>query len=197
MKKINDVCVLVLARLGSQRVPGKMIKPFADTTLIDILFDKLKSSKQIPLENIYFSAYEPELKEIANKHGINIFHRSESSAKSEGDPLWEIYEWWNKLPFKYVIKVNACSPLLKIETIDAFISEFINQPEDNLFGVISMKDYFWNNSCISCMSSRHLFPVYFLSIMILQLYEKNRFLIVLLFQMLSLNFIYFFNQQIF
>ena len=58
-------------------------------------------------------------------------------------------------------------------------------------------DYFWNNSCISCMSSRHLFPVYFLSIMILQLYEKNRFLIVLLFQMLSLNFIYFFNQQIF
>jgi len=58
-------------------------------------------------------------------------------------------------------------------------------------------DYFWNNSCISCMSSRHLFPIYFLSIMILQLYDRNRFLILLLFQILSLNVIYFLNQQIF
>ena len=144
MKKINDVCVLVQARLGSQRVPGKMIKPFADTTLIDILFDKLKSSKQIPLENIYFSAYEPELKEIANKHGINIFHRSESSAKSEGDPLWEIYEWWNKLPFKYVVLVSACNPLLKIETIDAFFKHFLNSDRDGAFAVFEKKTYYWD-----------------------------------------------------
>ena len=44
MKKLDDVCVLVQARLGSQRVPGKMLRPFAGTTLIDILFKKLKSS---------------------------------------------------------------------------------------------------------------------------------------------------------
>jgi len=63
MKKINDVCVLVQARLGSTQVPNKMLRPFANTTLVDILFEKLKASKGIPTENIIFSAYENDLKE--------------------------------------------------------------------------------------------------------------------------------------
>jgi len=41
MKNINDICIVVQARLNSQRVPGKMLKPFADTTLTDILFNNL------------------------------------------------------------------------------------------------------------------------------------------------------------
>ena len=58
-------------------------------------------------------------------------------------------------------------------------------------------NYFWNNSCISCMSSRHIFPVYFLALMILQLYSKNRFSNLLLVQILFLNVIYLLNRQIF
>ncbi len=99
-KKIDEICIMVQARLGSQRVPGKMLRPFADTTLVDILFDKLKKSKIIPLSNIWFSAYEEELHTVAKNHNINIFHRSEASANSEGEPLSEIYEWYNKLPYK-------------------------------------------------------------------------------------------------
>ena len=72
MKNINDICIVVQARLGSQRVPGKMLRPFAETTLVDILFEKLKSSKVIPLDNIYFSAYEDELKQVALKNSINL-----------------------------------------------------------------------------------------------------------------------------
>ena len=45
MKNINDICILIQARLGAQRVPGKMLRSFANTTLVDILFQKLKSSK--------------------------------------------------------------------------------------------------------------------------------------------------------
>jgi hypothetical protein len=58
-------------------------------------------------------------------------------------------------------------------------------------------NYFWNNSCISCMSSRHIFPVYFFALMILQLYSKNRFSNLLLVQILFLNVIYLLNRQIF
>ena len=63
MKRIEDICILVQARLGSQRVPGKMIRPFAGTTLVDVLFEKLNKSTVIPKSNIYFSAYEDELKQ--------------------------------------------------------------------------------------------------------------------------------------
>jgi CMP-N-acetylneuraminic acid synthetase len=145
MKSISDVVVILQARMNSQRVPKKMLKPFLDSNLFEIAINKLLKSKVMPKENIYVSAFEDELKNIAKSYGLNIYNRSEESANNDNS-LQKIYEWHDKLPFKYVIKVNACSPLLKIETIDAFISEFINQPEDNLFGVISMKDYFWNNS---------------------------------------------------
>jgi spore coat polysaccharide biosynthesis protein SpsF (cytidylyltransferase family) len=36
MKNINDVLVIVQARLNSERVPQKMIRPFHDTTLFEI-----------------------------------------------------------------------------------------------------------------------------------------------------------------
>ena len=77
------------------------------------------------------------------KYGINIFERSFESANNDNS-LQKIYEWHDKLPHKYVVKINPCSPLLKVETIDSFIKTFIEQEEENLFGVIPMKDYFWN-----------------------------------------------------
>ena len=168
MKNINDICILVQARLGSTRVPGKMLKPFAGTTLVDILFNKLKSSKVIPKENIYFSAYEDELKEVGKKHNINIFERSEESAFSEGNPLSEIYEWYDKLPFKYVVLISACNPLLRIETIDSFIESFIKSDKDGGFAVFEKKTYYWDNDgksitdwCnLPIMNTKFVNPIY-------------------------------------
>ena len=143
MKKIEDVCILVQARLGSQRVPNKMLRPFAGTTLTDILFKKLKSSKVIPKNNIYFSAWEQELKDVAKKHDINVYHRSEQSA-NEDNSLQLIYEWHDELPFKYVILVSACNPLLKIETIDSFVESFIHSDKEGGFAVFEKKTYYWD-----------------------------------------------------
>ena len=142
MKKIEDICFLIQARLGSQRIPAKMTKPFSNTTLTDIALAKIKSSSYIPKENFYLSAWEPELKEIADKHSINIFHRSERSAKSEGTPMTEMYEWWDKLPFKYCILINACAPFLKVKTIEDFAKNYMQSKSDGMFGVIEKKNYF-------------------------------------------------------
>tara|TARA_B100002019_G_C21177395_1_gene551855 strand:+ start:309 stop:1013 length:705 start_codon:yes stop_codon:yes gene_type:complete len=144
MKNIDDVAIIVQARLNSERVPKKMIRPFAGSTLVDIFCEKIKNSKTIKKENFYLSVYEEELLNIANKHGIQVFHRSEKSANSEGTPLGEMYEWWNKIPFKYAILINACAPMLKIETIDEFVTSYCNSKSDGMFGVIEKKNYFWN-----------------------------------------------------
>ena len=58
-------------------------------------------------------------------------------------------------------------------------------------------DFFWNNGCISCMSSRHIFPIYFFTIMILGLFVKTRFLLVALLQIIFLNIVYLLSNQIF
>lgn len=144
MKNIEDICIIVQARLSSQRVPQKMIKPFCGTTLTDICIQKLLKSKAISRHSLYMSVYEEELRDICRKHNVNVFLRSEASAKSEGTPMTEIFEWWNRLPYKYVVMVNACCPLLKIETIDRFIEAYANSDSRGMFGVIEKKNYFWN-----------------------------------------------------
>lgn len=143
MKNIKDIAVIIQARTNSQRIPNKMLRPFANTNLFELVLSKLLKSKVIPQQNIIASVYEDELKQIANILNINIYNRSYESANND-DNLQKIYEWHNKLPFKYVIKINGCSPLLKIETIDKFIQQFMEQKEENLFGVIETKDYYWN-----------------------------------------------------
>jgi CMP-N-acetylneuraminic acid synthetase len=143
VKKIEDILFVVQARMNSQRVPKKMTREFNGTSLFEIAINKVLDSKVIPRDNFYLSVYEDELIGIANKLGVNIFKRSYESANNDNS-LQMIYEWHDKLPFKYVVKINGCSPLLKTETIDGFINQFINQEEDNLFGVIETKDYYFD-----------------------------------------------------
>lgn len=146
MKKIEEVAFLIQARLSSQRCPQKMIRPFAGTTLLDLNISKLVESNIIPNENIYVSVYEEELVEVASKYPVNIFHRSEKSAKSEGTPMTEIYEWWDKIPHKYVILTNACVPMLTVQTIDGFTKRYLEIEETGMFGVIEKKNYFWDHN---------------------------------------------------
>ncbi len=145
MKNIEDVCVLVSARLNSHRIKQKMVAPFANTTLLDIALEKLLSSKAIPKENIVLAVYEPELVEIGEKHGVNIFHRSEESSRSEGKKLSVLYDWHDKIDFKYVVLLNPCLPFLSIDIIDKFFLAYLESDNDGLFGVMAKKNYFWNS----------------------------------------------------
>ena len=117
-----------------------MVKPFAGTNLMQIAIDNMKNIKSLPLDNFYLSIYEPELLEIANSNKINYFKRSEKSANSEGTPLTEIYEWWDQIPYEYVVMVNACAPLLTSETIDNFIESYLQSDGDGMFGVIEKRE---------------------------------------------------------
>ncbi len=147
MKKIEEVAVVVQARLSSERCPRKMIRPFAGTTLTDIACEKVLASKVIPRENFYLAVHEPELLEVANRHGVNVYKRSEKSALWDGGPdahLREMYEWWDKIPFKYVVLVSACVPFLTTETIDNFFEAYRKSDSDGMFAVMEKMNYFWD-----------------------------------------------------
>ena len=143
MKKIEEVAVVIQARLSSQRIPAKMTKPFAGTTLIDIFLEKFKKCNSFPMDNFYLSVNEKELIDIGLAHGTNIYHRSAESASSEGTPMSLMYEWHNKLPHKYVVLINACVPFLQPKTIDNFVEQYLKSDKDGMFAVMEKKNYFW------------------------------------------------------
>ena len=148
MRSIDEIAVVVQARLSSKRIPNKMLEPFAGSTLTDICLEKIKNSKLIKPENFYFSVYEPELKELADRHGVQVWNRSEASANSEGTPITELFDWWEHLSdqYKYVVVVSACCPLLKIDTIDEFIRSYANNDNDGFLSVVEKRNYFWDHN---------------------------------------------------
>jgi CMP-N-acetylneuraminic acid synthetase len=143
MKLLNEILFIVQARLNSSRLPGKMLKPFSNTTLFDITLEKVNKSI-IPPSSFYVSINEKELIEAANKHKVNIYLRSDQSIRNDDiNPfsVKELFEW-RELPFKYFIIMNACNPLVKIETINNFVKEF-QKIKGGLLSVKKHKHWFY------------------------------------------------------
>jgi len=144
MKHLKDTCFIIQARTQSTRVPNKMLKSFAGSNLFEIAINKILNSSFIPKDNFYLSIMDDELIQIAKKYNINYFIRSEESTQ-EPVTLPKVFEWHDQLPFKYYIIINACNPLLKIETIENFTKQFINSPSRGQFGVFEKKTFLFNN----------------------------------------------------
>ena len=146
MKSKDDVAVIIQARTGSTRVPNIMLKPFAGSSLFEIAVKKVYNSNVIPNRNFYVSILDKELFDIAAKYGINTYERSEESTK-EPVTLKKVFEWYNKLhrPYKYFILINACNPLLKVETIDNFYNNFLESDSNGMFGVFEKKTFLFDS----------------------------------------------------
>lgn len=143
MKNKNEIAVIIFARLNSERIPQKMIRPFANTSLIEIALKKLLALETISRDNMYLFAHEEELTSVAKRLGVNVLERSNKSANAESC-LQEIHEWHSRVDYKYVVTFNACVPFLETSTIDSFITHYMKSSHEGLFGVIEKKNYFWD-----------------------------------------------------
>jgi CMP-N-acetylneuraminic acid synthetase len=144
MKLIQDTIFIIQARTQSTRVPNKMLKSFAHSNLFEIAIENVLQSSIIPKDNFYLSIMDDELIDIAKKHSVNYFVRSEESTQ-EPVTLQKALEWHDKLPFKYFVIINACNPLLKVETIDNFVKQFLEIDSNGLFGVFEKKTFLFDS----------------------------------------------------
>lgn len=141
---MKEVSVVIQSRLGSQRVPGKMLKPFAGTTLVDILLTKLMKSKEVSPSQVYFCVGDTALINKGSEYPFNVLKRSQASLNEEKD-ITVLYEWWKDIPTEHLVMISACNPLLKIETIDKFIKEYCeSEMDEGAISVYETNNYFWN-----------------------------------------------------
>jgi|TARA_R100001015_G_C4623008_1_gene180660 CMP-N-acetylneuraminic acid synthetase len=145
MKNINDIFFFIQARTGSTRVPNKMLKPFVDSSLFEIAVKKMLKSSMIPKDNFYLSIMDDELFDIAKKYDVKTFKRSEESVQ-EPVTLQKVFEWHDKVDYKYFVFLNACNPILSVKTIDKFIKSFIKSDSDGMFGVFEKKTFLFDSN---------------------------------------------------
>ena len=111
-----DIVTFSFGRKQSARVPNKMLRPFADTTLVDIALNKLRTFAP----DAFFAGYEPEFRGKCDQHGVRFVQREERSIGIDG-PITEILSFLRTVDAKYCLLVSACNPFMTVGHINQFL----------------------------------------------------------------------------
>ncbi len=115
---MSAVGICSFGRKQSQRCPNKMLRPFAGTTLTDIVLEKLARCGQ----NAFYAGYEEDFCLKARAHGVQFVQREEHSVHIDG-PIVEILSFLRQVDFEHILLVSGCAPFLRLETIKTFLAD--------------------------------------------------------------------------
>jgi len=120
------VAVVTQARVGSNRLPSKVLKKIGENTLLEIHLINAKKSK-LATQFIVATTDEPNaelIKEKAIVQGWNCYRGSTD------DVLTRFYEASKEIKPNYIIRITSDCPLVQPETIDELIELAINNKFD-------------------------------------------------------------------
>ena len=126
-----NVGVFSFGRIGSARCHNKMLRPFAGTTLTDILLAKLARCRY----PAFFGGYEPVFRERCEQHGVRFVQRDQRSVTVD-EPITDILSFLKPLEFTHFLCINGAVPFLRIETAEAFLEECVAHDAQPGFAVI-------------------------------------------------------------
>lgn len=118
--------IVVQARVGSTRLPAKMIRPFAEhPTLAGLILDRLK--EKFGAERIILATSDQppddQLAELVEGKGISVYRGSEK------DVLHRFIGAANTQNLTHLVRVCADNPFLSVEFLDELTEEGIRNPE--------------------------------------------------------------------
>lgn len=119
----NGIICIIQARMGSERLPGKVIKEIKGTPMIlHILNRANKIEKTIVATST--NSENDRLEDVVKAAGGNIFRGSED------DVLKRYVDAAEQFRGKYIIRVTGDCPLISAEVIDELIDKFLEAKVD-------------------------------------------------------------------
>ena len=129
MKKRHlKVVAIVQARMGSIRLPGKVMKPLAGRTLIEVLISRLRKAKT--LDEVLVATTTENTDDVLAAHckskKIPVFRGSSE------DVLKRYVDACRKYSASVVVRVTGDCPLVDPQLVDSLIRSFAKQKVDYL-----------------------------------------------------------------
>ena len=134
---------IIPVRAGSQRVKNKNIKPFTNTTLLDIKIETLKKVQGI--DDIIVSSDSQEMLKIAEEHDVNVHVRDKYFASNEVNNSDFMQNLSTIVDEGHIMYSPCTSPLLSSETITEIVSKYKNNNLRNIVTVTTQKHHMWLN----------------------------------------------------
>jgi len=127
-----NVIAIVQARMSSTRLPGKVLKPISDSTVISVLYSRLAQARQ--LSSIVISISEnlsdDTLAEYLESNGINYFRGSEKNV------LDRFYKTAIEHEADVIVRITGDCPLIDSSIVDTCILNFYQEDVDYYSNVI-------------------------------------------------------------
>lgn len=142
----KNIIAIIPARGGSKGIPKKNVIDFCGKPLVAWSIGNAKDSKYI--DEVYVSTDSKEIGKVSEKYGAKIIWRpadiSGDAASSESALMHAVNEIGAK-NIKYVVFLQATSPLREAKDIDNAIEKIINEKSDSLFSGAEIGDfYIWS-----------------------------------------------------
>lgn len=145
--KSAQVCAIIPARGGSERVPGKNLAPINGRPLIAWTIDAALRAESV--ENVFVSTDDEDIAATALQCGAQVIDRpadlSGPTASSEA-ALLHALEWLEQarkpLP-DIIVFLQATSPLRQKHDIEEALHQFEAEGADSLLSVSSTPGFLW------------------------------------------------------
>ena len=123
---MKNSSVIIQARMGSHRLPGKILKKIANKSLLDWVIKRVKKSKKIKKIILATTKNKKDdiLQEIANRNKI-FFFRGQNQ-----DVLGRFYKAAKTHGSEVIVRVCADNPFIDCKLIDLLIEKFKSKKYD-------------------------------------------------------------------
>lgn len=119
------VAIIIQARLGSTRLPGKVLMNISGRTMLGWVISRLQRAKE-PDEIIVATTLQPQddaIVEESRRYGAEVFRGSEE------DVLDRYYQAATQFQIDVVGRVTSDEPLIDPCLVDEMLGSFLNRPD--------------------------------------------------------------------
>ena len=116
---------IIQARMGSTRLPGKVLKNVGEKPLLLHMIERVRKSKKLDKVIVATSILEKDnvIEDFCKENNIDYFRGSES------DVLQRYYECAKSYSLDIVVRLTADCPLIDFFMIDKCVEDFTANPE--------------------------------------------------------------------
>jgi CMP-N-acetylneuraminic acid synthetase len=140
-KKKGKMTAVVAVREGSQRVPNKNVRSFADTNLLELKIKVLKNCKLV--DEIIINSDSKDMLEIGSSFGVKTKLRDGYYASNEASNSEFHGHIAETTDTDFIFLAPVCSPFISSETHDEAIEQFLNSHNDSLTSTHDVVGHLW------------------------------------------------------
>mgnify|MGYP005993244983 CR=1 FL=1 len=151
----KNICILIMARLSSQRVNQKMLKKINGETLIEISLKKINNHPISKKFKCYYACGDKKLINIGKKYkNFELITRDKHSINT--DDIKIAYNFFNRISEDYILWLNPCSPFIKQLTIENAIKFFQKSKIKSLTTVYKENTWIYNYNKLPILKNKNL-----------------------------------------